>query len=77
MCNISYNDINISSFLEVNFTRNNKQYKKNIYFYITNKMKNTLKNKESISQWFMDCTYFAVPRNNNNYKLLLLIGFNK
>ena len=77
LCNISYNDINISTFLEVNFTRNNKQYKKNIYFYITNKMKNTLKNKESISQWFMDCTYYAVPRNNNNYKLLLLIGFNK
>ena len=41
-------------------------------------MKNTLKNKESISQWFMDCTYYAVPRNNNNYKLfILLIGFNK
>ena len=25
----------------------------------------------------MDCTYYAIPRNNDNFKLLLLIGFHK
>lgn len=25
----------------------------------------------------MDCIYYAIPRNNDNFKLLLLIGFNK
>ena len=40
-------------------------------------MKKTLGNTNSISQWFMDCTYYAIPRNNNSYKLLLIIAFNK
>ena len=40
-------------------------------------MKNTLGNNNSISQWFMDCTYYAIPRNNNSYKLLLIIAYNK
>ena len=40
-------------------------------------MKNTLSNSNKFSQWFMDCTYYAIPRNNNNFKMLLLIGYNK
>ena len=40
-------------------------------------MKNTLLNSTKFNQWFMDCTYYAIPRNNNQYKLFLIIGFNK
>ena len=25
----------------------------------------------------MDCTYYAIPVNNNNFKLLLILAFNK
>lgn len=40
-------------------------------------METILGKTEAISQWFMDCTYYAIPRNNNEFKLLLLIGYNK
>ena len=30
-----------------------------------------------ISQWLMDYKYYVIPRNNNEFKLLLLIGYNK
>ena len=39
-------------------------------------MKSYLKNKRDISQWFMDTTYYDIPRNNNCFKLLLILGFN-
>ena len=39
-------------------------------------MKNTLLNSAKFNQWFMDCTYYAIPRKNNQYKLLFIIGFN-
>jgi len=53
-----------------------KKYKKSIYFYITEETKNTLLNSSRCNQWFLDCIYYAIPRNNNEYKLLLIIGFN-
>lgn len=34
-------------------------------------------NSNKFSQWFLDRTYNAIPRNNNNFKLLLLIGYNR
>ena len=40
-------------------------------------MKNSLSNSNKFSQWFMDYTYYAIPRNNDNFKLLLLIRYNK
>jgi len=40
-------------------------------------METILGKTEAISQWFMDCTYYAIPRNNNEFKLLLLIEYNK
>ena len=43
---------------------------------MTNSMKEYLKNKNNIL-FFMDCTYYAIPVNNNNFKLLLILAFNK
>ena len=77
LININYKDFNISSFIEVKFKRKKKEYNKKVYFYITDEMKKTLGNINSISQWFMDYTYYAIPRNNNSYKLLLIIAFNR
>ena len=76
LININYNNQNISNYIEVNFKRKNKIYNKNIYFYITNTMETILGKTEAISQGFKDCTYYAIPRNNNEFKLLLLIGYN-
>ena len=60
------------------FKRKNKQYEKNFYFFLTIEMKNNLKNKDDIiSQWFIDTTYYAIPRNYNSFNLLLILGFNK
>ncbi len=39
-------------------------------------MKSKLGKKDDITQWFMDATYYIIPRKNNNFKLLLILGFN-
>ena len=39
-------------------------------------MKNNLQNKIQIKQWFIDATYYAIPRKNNSFKLLIIAGFN-
>ena len=39
-------------------------------------MKFNLGDKDNIKQWFMDATYYAVPRKNDNFKLLIILGFN-
>ena len=39
-------------------------------------MAQNLENNEKISQWFMDTIYYAIPRNNNQFKLLIIIGYN-
>ena len=74
--NIKYKEKNICYNTQVEFIRKNKKFKNTIYFFITEEMKNTLLNSTKFNQWFMDCTYYAIPRNNNHYKLLLIIGFN-
>ena len=38
-------------------------------------MTSNLKDR-NIKQYFMDVTYYAIPSNNSDYKLLILIGFN-
>ena len=38
-------------------------------------MENNLKDRNN-KQYFMDFTYYSIPINNSDYKLLLLIGFN-
>ena len=75
--NIKYKEKNICYNTQIEFIRKNKKFKKTIYFFITEEMKNTLLNSTKFNQWFMDCTYYAIPRNNNQYQLLLIIGFNK
>jgi hypothetical protein len=44
-------------------------HKKKIYYFIMNEMKKNLKNKIQIEQWFLDVTYYAIPRKNNSFKL--------
>ena len=61
----------------LNFIEKKRNIENLIYLFLTDNMKNTLSNSNKISQWFMDCTYYAIPRNNDNFKLLILIGFNK
>ena len=43
---------------------------------MTDKMKKNISNNEDINQWFMDTMYYAIPRRNNSFKLLLILGFN-
>ena len=43
---------------------------------MTDKMKKNISNNEDINQWLMDTTYYAIPRRNNSFKLLLILGFN-
>ena len=40
-------------------------------------IKNLIKNTEIGSQFFSDCTYYCIPRINNNFKLFIIIAFNK
>ena len=76
LTNIKYQGKNISYHDTVQFKRNNKIYTKDIYYYLTDKMIKNLSKTSEIKQWFVDATYYSIPRNNNNYKLLLLLGFN-
>ena len=66
----------MSNFIQVKFKRKNKEFIKNIYFYITKGMSKNLENSNKISQWFKDCTYYTIPRNNNQFKLFIIIGYN-
>lgn len=61
----------MSNFIKVKFKRKNKEFIKNIYFYITKGMSKKLENSNKMSQWFMECTYYAIPRNNNQFNYLL------
>jgi len=55
-----------------------KAYKKKFYFIMTNKMKENLKyNNSNKNQFFIDITYYAIPRNNDNFKLCVILAFNK
>ena len=77
LLNLYYENDNISNYIQVKFKRKNKEYMKNIYFYITKTMSKNLENSNKMSQWFMDCTYYAIPRNNNQFKLFIIIGNNQ
>ena len=76
LLNISFENENISHEETVEFKRRNKKYVKSIIFYMTDKMKKNISNNEDINQWFMDTTDVAMPRRNNSFKLLLILGFN-
>lgn len=55
LLNMKYKDNNITVFLYVEFYRKKKKYRKPIYLFITDNMKNTLSNSNKFSQWLMDC----------------------
>ena len=66
----------MSNFIQVKFKRKNREFIKNIFFYIIKGMSKNLENSNKMSQWFMDCTYYDIPRNNNQFKLFIIIGYN-
>lgn len=74
MKNIKYKNNYICETIKVTFKRKNKIYTKDIFLLITNEMKINIKNP-NIKQSFMDCTYYAIPQNNHNFKLLIILGF--
>ena len=77
LMSIKYNNNNITSEDNtVTFIRNNKTYEKKIYYFITDNMKANISNKINIKQFFVDFTYYSIPRKNNSFKLFLIIGFN-
>ena len=47
-----------------------------MYYYLTDRMIKNLSKPSEIKQWFVDTTYYAIPRNNNNNIFFLLLGFN-
>ena len=68
LLSIIYKKEKITEYEQIKFKRNNREY-------ITKEMKTNLGNNLDINQWFLDTTYYAIPRKNNDFKLLLL-GFN-
>ena len=54
--NLTYENINLVTTLNVNFVRDNKNYTKPIYLILTEYMKDNLKN-ENVYQFFTDVTY--------------------
>ena len=64
--------------IKVTYKRLNKEYIKNIYIFMNEEMKNNIiSNTQKGSQFFSDCTYYCIPRINNNFKLFIIIAFNK
>ena len=43
---------------------------------MTNELKNNLISEDN-TQYFADCTYYAIPPNKSKYKLFLILTFNK
>ena len=68
---MKYNNENLVEIIYVEFIRKNIKYKKDIYLILNNEMKHNLKNPH-IEQYFIDCTYYAIPQNNHNYRLLII-----
>ena len=76
LLSIEYNNKKITEFETVSFKKKNKECNKNIFYFISEEMKINLGNKNDIEQWFMDATHYAIPRKNNDFKLILIIGYN-
>ena len=56
--------------------RKNKKFSKNIFIIMNNEMENNIQKKDN-SQYFSDCTYYALPPYNRGSKIWILIAFNK
>ena len=74
--NLKINDENITTKLKVNFIRKNKSFEKELFILMTKEMENNLISEDN-SQYFADCTYYAIPPNKSKYKLFLILAFNK
>ena len=75
---MTYNNDKIVQTSIVTFIRKDKTYNKKIYYIMTNTMKECLKaNTDKHNQFFIDITYYAIPRNNDNFKLCVIMAFNK
>lgn len=70
--NITLNNIKVTETDIVTFVRKNKKYAKAIFYFLTNQMRDNLSKNDDINQWFLDITYYTIPRKNNSFKLLLL-----
>ena len=60
LLDLKYNN-NIVQKLTVTFSRKNRIYEKDIFAIMTNDMKNNVSNP-NITQFFMDCTYYSIPK---------------
>ena len=72
--NLTYENINLVTTLNVNFVRDNKNYTKPIYLILTEYMKDNLKN-ENVYQFFTDVTYYATPTSSKKFKIFSILGF--
>ena len=45
-------------------------------FILLKSMAQNLENSEKMLQWFMVTIYYAIPRNNNQFLLLIIVGYN-
>jgi hypothetical protein len=72
---MTYNHDKIVQTSIVKFIRKGITYKKKIYYIMINTMKDALKtNIDKRNQLFLDITYYAIPINNNNYKLCVIMA---
>ena len=53
-------------------SNNDKKY--NAIIIATNNMLSNLKNNQ-ITQFYMDCSYKMVPSNKNNFRLMVICGY--
>ena len=74
--NLKINEENITTKLKVNLIRKNKTFEKDIFILMTNELDNNLISEDN-TQYFADCTYYAIPPNKSKYKLFLILAFNK
>ena len=71
-----YNDYNLTSKLNVIFKRKNKEYKKDIYIIMNEKMKKNIVLEDN-NQFFADTTFQCIPPQHKGLKLFILLTYNK
>ena len=71
-----FNDYNLTTKLNVIFKRKNKEYKKDIYIIMNEKMKKNIALKDN-DQFFADTTFQCVPPQHKGLKLFVFLTYNK
>ena len=67
----------VTTVLNVNFKRFNKEYNKKIFIIMNKKMIEYISDTTNILQVFCDTTYHALPCKSTHFKLQILVGFHK